>query len=370
MEIGNYGHPDRYPHPGAGAISGIIQGGNNIKTTVVITGGCGFIGTNLVKFLLKGHPEVSVIVLDALTYAGNLENFSEEEREKFVFLYGDVRDAGAVRQALRRCDVVVHLAAETHIDRSIAQADAFLSTEIYGTYTLLTVMRELSEPPRLVFISTSEVYGSAQYVPMDERHPLKPQSPYAAAKLGAEALASAFCATYELPILILRPFNAYGPYQYPEKLIPLFITNALKGKPLPLYGTGENTRDWTYVEDLCEALVRAIFAPDDLFRGEVFNIGTGREFSARQVGESILKILGAPSSLIQPVADRPAHVRQLLCSSKKIQDVLGWQPKIPFEKGLEMTVQWYVAHPSWWEKILQKRIHWDPRKEFASYPWR
>ncbi|MFN4182686.1 MAG: dTDP-glucose 4,6-dehydratase, partial [bacterium] len=298
-----------------------------MKTTVVITGGCGFIGTNLVKFLLQRHQEISVVVLDALTYAGNLENFTEEERGRFVFIYGDVRDEEAVRQALSGSDAVVHLAAETHIDRSIAQADAFLSTEIYGTYTLLRVMREFTAPPRLVLISTSEVYGSAEYVPMDERHPLKPQSPYAAAKLGAEALASAFCATYELPILILRPFNAYGPYQYPEKLIPLFITNALRGEPLPLYGTGENTRDWTYVEDLCDALVRAIFAPEDLFRGEVFNIGTGREFSARQVGESILNMLGAPPSLMQSVADRPAHVRRLLCSAEKIQNALGWQAK-------------------------------------------
>ncbi len=335
---------------------------------ILITGGCGFIGTNLVKFLLMHHPELSITVIDALTYAGNLKNFSEQERKQFTFIHGDVRNAELMKRVIPRVDAVIHLAAETHIDRSIADADAFLSTEIYGTYQILEAIRESASPPRLIFISTSEVYGSAQYVPMDEQHPLNPQSPYAAAKLGAEALASSYCHTYLLPIFILRPFNAYGPYQYPEKLIALFLTNALLGQPLPLFGSGENTRDWTYVEDLCDALTKAVFAPQALFSGQALNIGTGREFSARWVAEQILRLLDAPKNLIQSVTDRPAHVRRLLASYEKAVSLLNWQPKTAFEKGLELTVQWYVQNRPWWEEIRRKRKHWDPRSEFSRYP--
>ncbi len=337
---------------------------------VLVTGGAGFIGTNFVKFLLR-ETDWKVRVLDLLTYAGNLENFTPEERAnpRFEFLRGDVRRREDMRRALQGCDAVVHMAAETHIDRSLAlRADDFITTDVFGTYVLLEALRE--EPvERALILSTSEVYGEAQFVPMTEEHPLLPQSPYAGAKAGADRLAHAYARAFGLPIVILRPFNNYGPYQYPEKLIPLFVTNALQDLPLPLYGTGENTRDWLFVEDHCEALLAFLRAPLEKVRGQVFNLGTGREITARQVGEMILDLLGKPRALLRSVPDRPAHVRRLCASWEKAHKALGWSPRTPFEEGLERTVRWYKENESWWKAIVRKRKHWDPRKELQAYPF-
>lgn len=339
----------------------------NIKS-VLITGGCGFIGSNLIRHLLRAHTDLRIINLDLLTYAGNLENFSEEERKdpRHRFVRGDVRDASVVKSLMKEADAVVHLAAETHIDRSIARADDFITTDVIGTYVILETAREIT-PERIVIVSTSEVYGSAQFVPMTENHPLNPQSPYAGAKAGADRLAYSYFVAYGLPIIILRPFNNYGPYQYPEKLIPLFTINATKDLPLPLYGKGENTRDWLYVEDHCEALELVLKKPIEILVGQVINIGTSRDYSAREIALRILDILGKPASLIRNVEDRPGHVARLVASTERARSLLGWSPTTSLDRGLEKTVNWYQNNRWWWEPLIQKRSHWDPRRDLSGY---
>lgn len=339
----------------------------NIKT-LLVTGGCGFIGSHLVRHLLCHVPDLRIINLDLLTYAGNLNNFTKEELEdpRHRFVRGDVRDPFVVEPLVKESDAIVHLAAETHIDRSIARADDFITTDVLGTYVILESARKFG-PERVLMISTSEVYGSAQFVPMTESHPLNPQSPYAGAKAGADRLAYSYFAAFRVPIIILRPFNNYGPFQYPEKLIPLFTINAMNDLPLPLYGTGENTRDWLFVEDHCEALVLALQKPIDVLAGQVINIGTGRDYSAREIAHRILEILGKPASLVQNVQDRPGHVTRLMASNERARTLLGWSPETSLDRGLEKTVKWYQNNRWWWEPLIQKRSHWDPRRDLAGY---
>lgn len=334
---------------------------------ILVTGGCGFIGTNFVKHLLK-NTDWQIHILDALTYAGNLENYTPAEREspRFQFTHGDIRDPQSVEAAMAHCDAVVHLAAETHVDRSIAEPDAFITTEFFGSYILLDAARKLNLE-RFIFISTSEVYGSALTVPMTEDHPLNPQSPYAGAKAGADRLAYSFFRTFNMPLVIIRPFNNYGYFHYPEKLIPLFITNALRDQPLPLYGSGENTRDWLFADDTAVALHRALTVPIETVRGQVLNLGTGKDYSAKHVGNEILRLLGKPDSLMQTVADRPAHVERLVADSAKAKRLLGWTPTVDFEAGLAKTVKWYQNNRQWWERIIAKRAEWDPRREWQGY---
>jgi dTDP-glucose 4,6-dehydratase len=339
----------------------------NIKT-LLVTGGCGFIGSNFVRFLLRQYPDLNIINLDLLTYAGNLDNFSEEELKnpRHRFIRGDVRKPQDVEPLVKEADAVVHLAAETHIDRSLARADDFITTDIIGTYVLLEAARKYP-CERILVISTSEVYGTAQSVPMTESHPLNPQSPYAAAKVGADRLAYAYFCAHGLPAVILRPFNNYGPFQYPEKLIPLFTINAMSDMPLPLYGSGENTRDWLYVEDTCEALALALQKPIETLAGQVINLGTGRDYSAREIAQRILDLLGKPYSLIQSVADRPGHVARLIASNDRARTLLHWSPVTSLDRGLEKTVNWYQNNRRWWEPLLKKRSHWDPRRDLVGY---
>ncbi|MGH8104230.1 MAG: dTDP-glucose 4,6-dehydratase [bacterium] len=334
---------------------------------VMVTGGCGFIGTNFVKRLLR-ETDFDVHILDALTYAGNLENYTLEVRDnpRFQFTHGDIRDPETVENVMSRCDVVVHLAAETHVDRSIAEPDAFITTEFFGSYVLLDAARHLNLE-RFIFISTSEVYGSALHVPMTEDHPLNPQSPYAGAKAGADRLAYSFFRTFDMPLVIIRPFNNYGYYHYPEKLIPLFITNAMRDLPLPLYGSGDNTRDWLFAEDTADALHKALNVPIQTVKGETINLGTGKDYSARHVGGQILTLLGKPQSLLQTVPDRPAHVERLVADFNKAKRLLGWSPTVDFEVGLAKTVEWYQNNKQWWEKVIAKRVAWDPRREWPGY---
>lgn len=334
---------------------------------IMVTGGCGFIGTNFVKYLLK-HTDFQVHILDALTYAGNLENYTLEERDnpRFEFTHGDIRDPETVERVMSKCDAVVHLAAETHVDRSIAEPDAFITTEFFGSYILLDAARKLNLE-RFVFISTSEVYGSALTVPMTEDHPLNPQSPYAGAKAGADRLAYSFYRTYNLPLVIIRPFNNYGYYHYPEKLIPLFITNALRDLPLPLYGSGENTRDWLFAGDTAVALFQALTVPIERVKGQTLNLGTGKDYAAKHVGLDILRLVNKPESLLQTVTDRPAHVERLVADSGKAKHRLGWEPKVDFGAGLAKTVEWYQNNRQWWERIIAKRTGWDPRREWDGY---
>lgn len=328
---------------------------------LLVTGGAGFIGSNFVKHMLREHPEHRVTVLDALTYCGNLENFTDEVRQNpnFSFWHGDIRDPEVVGNLIKAADQVVHLAAETHIDRSISDPTPFISTDVEGTKVLLEAVRQIGVE-RFIHISTSEVYGSAEEIPMTEEHPLKPQSPYAAAKAGGDRLAYSYWVTYGLPVVIVRPFNVYGPNQFPEKLIPLFVTNAIDSLNLPVYGTGKNTRDWTFVKDTCRALDLVLQSDIEQLKGEVVNLGSGRDFDVLWIADFILNRLGKPKSLIHMVGDRPGHVQRLLSSTEKADVLLGWKAERSFEDGLAETVDWYGENEAWWRRIKEgKREYVD-----------
>lgn len=328
---------------------------------LLITGGAGFIGSNFVKKILREDEDTSVIVLDALTYCGNLKNFKEEDWEnpRFLFWRGDVRDREVVENLIRNVDQVVHFAAETHIDRSIQNSDVFVSTDVIGTQVLLEAIRKYPVE-RFIHISTSEVYGTAKTIPMKEDHLLDPNSPYAATKVGGDRLAYSFYYTYGLPIVILRPFNNYGPNQYPEKLIPLFITNAMEEKPLPIYGNGENTRDWIHVYDCCEAVHRVLQLNLDGIKGEVINIGTGKEVDVLTIATRILEKLNKSKELMKSVKDRLGHVERLCSSTEKARKLLGFEPKIDFREGLDQTIDWYFENEEWWKEIKKREEY----KEF------
>ena len=316
---------------------------------ILITGGAGFIGSNFTRYILGAHPEIEVTVLDKLTYAGNPDNLKElEGKPRYAFIKGDICDEQAAEAAARGCDCIVNFAAETHVDRSIGDPASFIKTDVYGTYVLLEVTRKLGIP-KFIQVSTDEVYGNAGTEPSGETSPLMPQSPYAASKAGADRLAFAYFVTYGTPVVITRCSNNYGPNQYPEKMVPLFVTNALEDKPLPVYGTGRNTRDWIYVLDHAKAL-EAIIAADGL-EGEVLNIGSGVEVSVLEMAERILAALGKPRSLITMVKDRPGHVLRHAVKTDKIRAAVGWKPEVDFDRGLEITIDWYAKNKWWWERI-------------------
>jgi dTDP-glucose 4,6-dehydratase len=333
---------------------------------VLVTGGAGFIGSNFVRYLLDKYPHYHLLVLDALTYAGNLDNLKDVKADpRYQFIKGDIRDPGAVEIAMKEADYVLNFAAETHVDRSIHYAGDFVSTDVYGTFVLLEAMRKF-KPRRFVQISTDEVYGDASARPSSEEDALLPRSPYAASKAGADRLAFSYWATYNLPIVISRCTNNYGPYQYPEKLIPLFVTNALEDKPLPVYGTGKNTRDWIYVLDHCEALDLLMHAQG--VEGEAFNIGAGNELSVLEITDIILKTLNKPASLIRPVEDRLGHVKRHAVSIDKLHKSFGWKPKTDFEQAIKDTIKWYVDNPAWWQKVKEKQAEYQEfyKKQYGT----
>ncbi len=331
---------------------------------MLITGGAGFIGSNFTKYMLRKYESLEVIVLDKLTYAGNLDNLREVENDpRYTFVRGDICDDKIVRKVMEGCDCVINFAAETHVDRSIGDPASFIMTDVYGTYVLLEAAKDLGIP-KFIQISTDEVYGEARGEPSGEDSPLMPQSPYAASKAGADRLAYSYYITYGTPVVITRCTNNYGPNQYPEKMVSLFITNALEDKPLPVYGTGMNTRDWIYVLDHVKALDMIINSSG--LEGEVLNIGSGTELSILQVAERILTILGKPTSLIRMVKDRPGHVRRHAVDTTKIRSLLGWKPEVDFDKGLEMTIKWYVENRWWWEKIKSGEFKEYYRKMYAE----
>jgi dTDP-glucose 4,6-dehydratase len=314
---------------------------------LVVTGGAGFIGSNFVRFMLRRYDDLEVVNLDKLTYAGNLENLRDVEGDaRYTFVKGDICDAAVVRAALRGADAVVNFAAETHVDRSISGPQDFISTDVLGTHTLLEAVRELGIA-RYVQISTDEVYGSTETSSFTEESDLAPSSPYSASKAGADLLVLAYHRTYGAPVLITRSSNNYGPWQYPEKIIPLFITNAIDERALPVYGDGLNVRDWLYVDDNC-AGIDAVLRKGDL--GEVYNIGGGNEVKNLVLTRQILELLGKSPELIRFVTDRPGHDRRYSIDCAKLQ-ALGWHPATPFEAGLERTVSWYRDNPDWWRKI-------------------
>jgi len=316
-------------------------------TRLLVTGGAGFIGSNFTRRAVgQGHD---VVVLDKLTYAGNKENLRDLlDAKKIRFVKGDVCDQGLVADLAAQADAVVHFAAETHVDRSILEAGNFVQTDVVGTFSVLEGCRK-TNVDRVIQISTDEVYGEAEGNPYREDAPLMPKSPYAASKAGADRLAYSYFATYGLPVVISRCTNNYGPYQHPEKLIPLFVTNALEDKPLPVYGTGKNTRDWIHVDDHCAALDLLLEAKG--VEGEVFNIGASEEYSVNEIGTAILNTLGKPKTLLKSVADRPGHVRRHAVETKKIRSKLGWKPSRSFTQGLTETMQWYREHEAWWKPI-------------------
>jgi dTDP-glucose 4,6-dehydratase len=312
-----------------------------------VTGGAGFIGSNFVRFMLRRYDDLEVVNLDKLTYAGNLDNLRDvEDDARYTFVKGDICDAAVVRAALQGADAVVNFAAETHVDRSISGPQDFISTDVLGTHTLLEAVRELAIA-RYVQISTDEVYGSTETGSFTEESDLAPSSPYSASKAGADLLVLAYHRTYEAPVLITRSSNNYGPWQYPEKIIPLFITNAIDDQALPVYGDGLNVRDWLYVDDNC-AGIDAVLRKGAL--GEVYNIGGGNEVRNLALTRQILELLGKSPELIRFVADRPGHDRRYSIDCGKLQ-ALGWRPATPFETGLERTVSWYRDNPPWWRKI-------------------
>ena len=320
---------------------------------VLVTGGAGFIGSNLIHFLLEQHPEWQITVLDSLTYAGNLENLAGPLQEsKIGFVKGDIADGELVRELFdrQRFQVVFHLAAESHVDRSIYSANEFVRTNVQGTQTLLNAAMTVKRL-RFVHVSTDEVYGSlGPQGSFLESSPLNPTSPYAASKAASDLMVLACYKTHGLDAVITRCTNNYGPYQFPEKFIPLFVTNALEGKKLPLYGDGLNVRSWIFVRDHCEALM---LAAKKGAAGQIYNIGGGTdgEIPNIQVAKTILAILNKPESLIEKVADRPAHDRRYAVNSDKARAELGWRPRTCFEEGLQQTVKWYVERQSWWQRV-------------------
>jgi len=313
---------------------------------VLVTGGAGFIGSNFVRYMLQRHPGYEIVVLDALTYAGRLENL-QDVAVKIEFIKGNICIREDVNKAIEGCDVVLNFAAESHVDRSIMDAGSFVRTDVLGTYQLLETARE-SRIEKFIQISTDEVYGSIQKGSFDEAAPLQPNSPYSASKAGADMLARAYFVTHGFPIVITRSSNNYGPYQYPEKLIPLFITNLISSKKVPLYGDGLNVRDWIYVSDNCSAI-------DLVFHrgkaGEVYNIGGGCEKTNIEIARRILQLLGKGEDSIEYVEDRKGHDRRYSLDSSKIQG-LGWRPEMDFDRGIESTVEWYCRSEWWWRPLV------------------
>ena len=320
---------------------------------VLVTGGAGFIPSNFIRHLLAKTP-YDVVSLDALTYAGNLENLADVmSHERLSFVQGDIRDAALVREVVANVDVIVNAAAESHVEKSIRDGGSqFVRTNVEGTQILLDAIRETAVE-RFILISSSEVYGTAVSDPMDESHPLNPRSPYAGTKAGADRLAYSYFVTYELPIVIVRPFNNYGPRQHPEKVIPRFITQALQDEPLTVHGDGHATRDWLYVDDDAEAIEAMIEAPLDSLAGEVINLATGVDISINDIADQVLEVLGKARSLKEHVPERPGQVDRHIGSTEKARALTGWHARTPFDEGLARTVAWYRENEAWWKSPLR-----------------
>jgi dTDP-glucose 4,6-dehydratase len=324
---------------------------------ILVTGGAGFISSAFIRHLLKATP-YEIVSLDALTYAGNLENLTDiRSHERLSFVQGDIRDEALVRSVVEQVDVIVNAAAESHVEKSIREGAAeFVATNVEGTRVLLDAIRE-APVERFILISSSEVYGTAEADPMDEEHPLNPRSPYAATKAGADRLAYAYRATYELPIVIVRPFNNYGPRQHPEKVIPRFVIQALEDRPLTVHGEGAASRDWLYVEDDAEAIEALIEAELDAVAGEVINLATGVDVSVSRVADLVLAVLGKPPALKEFVDERPGQVRRHVGSTEKAERLLGWRARTSLEEGLERTVAWYRDNEAWWRATQAASVY-------------
>lgn len=321
---------------------------------ILITGGAGFIGSNLVRHMLTEHPAYDVVNLDALTYAGCLESLSDvSANPRYAFVHGDICDAALVDSVMTGVDAVMHLAAESHVDRSITDPAAFVRTNVLGTQVLLDAAKR-HKVERFLHVSTDEVYGSLGATGFfTEDTPYAPNSPYSASKAGSDMLARAYYETYGFETLITHCSNNYGPYHFPEKLIPLFITNLMDDQSVPVYGDGLNVRDWLHVEDHCRALDRVLHAGK---AGEVYNIGGHNEKTNMEITRAVLEKLGKPESLIRYVQDRPGHDKRYAIDASKIERELGWVPSYTFETGLDQTIAWYLAHEAWWRPLKQRGL--------------
>lgn len=317
---------------------------------LLITGGCGFIGSNFIRYILQKYPSYNVINLDKLTYCGNKENLKDvDKNSQYSFVQGDVCDNEIVNKTMKDIDFVVHFAAESHVDNSIKDPFIFTKTNVLGTHVLLEAALK-NNIKRFVYVSTDEVYGSIENGRFKETDLLKPSSPYSASKAAADLLAQSFFHTFKLPVIITRTANNFGVYQYPEKVIPLFITNLLEDKKVPLYGDGLNVRDWLYVLDNCEAID---FVLHHGMVGEIYNIGAGNEIANLELTKFILKELGKDETFIQHVKDRPAHDRRYALDEGKIKK-LGWKPRHEFKAALKKTISWYIENRQWWEKLKHR----------------
>jgi len=326
--------------------------------TILVTGGAGFIGSNFVRHVFKKYGNYKIIVLDALTYAGNIENIPLSIRNsgRFEFWYGDVNNLDLVSDLVGRSDVVVHFAAETHVARSLYLNRVFFVTDVLGTQSVANaVLKHFGKIERFVHISTSEVYGSAMYEPMDENHPLNPTTPYAAAKAGADRLVHSYIVSYDIPGVIIRPFNNYGPSQHLEKVIPRFITSALLGESLTIHGDGSAQRDWVFVEDTADAVDKAIHAPLDKVRGQVLNVGSGMSISVIEIAEKIVAEFGLKKEQLEFMEERFGQVDKHISSTEKAAGVIGFRTAVSFGEGLKRTIDWYKDNRVIWEKQIAMR---------------
>ena len=317
---------------------------------VLVTGGAGFIGSNFVRWAHGAHPDWRLTTLDKLTYAGRLENLRDViDSPRHRFVKGDIADELVAAPLVREAEIVVHFAAETHVDRSIQSASGFLQTDVIGTFVLLEAARTAPRLRRFIQISTDEVYGSVAEGRSRETDELRPRNPYAASKAAADRLAYSYFATHGVPVVVTRASNNYGPNQFPEKIIPLFVSNAIDSQPVPLYGDGLNVRDWLHVDDHCRAIDLLIDGGEP---GDTYNIGGGQEVTNLDLTRRILALTGRPETLIERVADRPGHDRRYALDTGKLMK-LGWRPEVPFDSGLAATVDWYRANEWWWRPIKQ-----------------
>jgi dTDP-glucose 4,6-dehydratase len=331
-----------------------------MRKTILITGGAGFIGSNFVRHIYNKYPDYKIIVLDALTYAGFIENLpvniNEENGDRLSFWYGNVKNGELVDTLVGQADVVVHFAAETHVTRSIYDNYIFFETDVLGTQTIANaVLKYKDSVERFIHISTSEVYGTARSAKMNEEEPLMPMSPYAAAKAGADRLVYSYWATYDLPFIIIRPFNNYGPYQHLEKAVPRFITSCILNESIRVHGDGSAARDFVFVEDTCRAIDLAVHANIEKVKGEVFNVASAEDRSILAIAQDVVKTMNKDESVIKFVGDRPGQVFRHTGDISKIQRVLGWKPVISWKEGLERTIEWYRNNRPWWEKQLWMR---------------
>ncbi|MDP2922439.1 MAG: dTDP-glucose 4,6-dehydratase [Candidatus Omnitrophota bacterium] len=330
------------------------------RKNILITGGAGFIGSNFTRYLYEKYPNYRLIILDALTYAGNTENLPIEVKslhnDRFSFWHGNVRNGELIDTLISQSDIVVHFAAETHVTRSVFDNFLFFETDVLGTQTVANAIAKYKDKIELfIHISTSEVYGTAQKEKMDENHPLLPCSPYASAKAGADRLVYSYWATYDIPAVIVRPFNTYGPCQHLEKAIPRFVTGCILNEDLRVHGDGSAARDYVFVEDVCRALDTIMHADIKKIKGEVFNVASGMHRSILSIAKDIVRLMGKDDSLIKFVGERPGQVFRHTGDIEKIKKELGWKPKVSWEEGLKRTIQWYKGNRPWWEKQLWMR---------------